>query len=203
MDPQDQPSPIRGLSRRRFLEYCGFLAAAIGLEASGAATVAEALEAATRTPIVIWSQFQECTGCTVSLLQNTAPDPAQLILQQISLAYLETAMATAGAYNEKGENYTEISLNQALDKGAIWIVEGSIATKVPYAMSIAGKTSEEIAKEIFPKVKATVAIGSCACFGNVQAAKPDPTGAMGIRDYLRTEGRLPRRLGRQRRPLPR
>ena len=103
--------------------------------------MAEAIEAATKTPIVVWSQFQECTGCTVNLLQNTAPDPAQLILQQISLAYLETAMATAGAYNEKGENYTELSLNQALEKGAIWIVEGSIATKIPYAMSIAGKTS--------------------------------------------------------------
>jgi hydrogenase small subunit len=164
----------------------------IGLDmATGTTQVAVALEQATKLPIVVWSQFQECTGCTVSLLQNTSPTPGQLILQQISLAYLETAMATAGAYNAKGENYTELSFDEAFKQGSLWICEGSVATKIPYAMSVAGKTSMDIVKETFPKAKATIAIGSCACFGNIQAATPDPTGAMGIREYLRTQGGMP------------
>ncbi len=191
MSGSTEASPIRGLSRRDFLKYCGYLAAVIGLDASAATRVAAAIEAATKTPVVVWSQFQECTGCTVSLLQSTAPTPAQLILQQISLAYLETAMATAGAYNEQGENYAELNLAEAFKVGTIWVVEGSIATKIPYAMAIAGRTSEEIAKELYPRAKATVAIGSCACFGNIQAAKPDPTGSLGLRDYLRGKGGIP------------
>ena len=173
------------------MKYCAWLTAFIGLDAAAVPQVAEALESAATTPIVVWSQFQECTGCTVALLQNTAPDPGQLILQQISLAYLETAMATTGAFNAKGENYTEMNFKEAFDKGAVWICEGSVATKIPYAMSITGKTSMDVVKETYPKAKATIAIGSCASFGNLQAAAPDPTGAMGIGQFLREKGGIP------------
>jgi len=188
---EGEESAIRGLSRADFLKYCAYLAALIGLDVGAVPRVAEALEAAAKTPIVVWSQFQECTGCTVALLQNTSPDPGQLILQQISLAYLETAMATAGAYNAKGQNYTEMNFDEAFKKGAVWIVEGAVATKIPGAMTVAGKTSIDIVKETYPKAKATIAIGSCSCFGNIQAAKPDPTGSMGIRKYLREKGGIP------------
>jgi len=178
-------SPVPGLSRRDFIKYCGFLATVIGLDQYAAPEVAQALEKALKKPTVVWSDFQECTGCSVALLQSTSPMPGQLVLQQIALAYNETLMAAAGAESE-------LSLEQGLEEGAFWVVQGSIATKIPEAMSIAGKTSMEIAKEIYPKVKGTIAIGSCACFGNVQAAKPNPTGAVGLRDFLRSpEGGIP------------
>ena len=188
---EEERSAFRGLSRRDFMKYCAYLTAFIGLDAAAIPKVAEALETAAATPIVVWSQFQECTGCTVALLQSTSPSPGQLILQQISLAYLETAMATAGAYNAAGQNYTEMNFEEAFKKGAVWICEGAVATKIPGAMTVAGKTSVDIVKETYPKAKATIAIGSCACFGNIQKAAPDPTGAMGIREYLRTQGGVP------------
>ena len=89
-------SPVRGLSRREFVEYCGVLATAIGLGEMGIPAVAEAITKAVKLPIVVWSDFQECAGCTVALLQSTEPTPAELILQQISLAYQEVAMPAAG-----------------------------------------------------------------------------------------------------------
>jgi hydrogenase small subunit len=180
----EQSSPVRGLSRRDFMKYCGTIAAMIGAGPLGVAQVAEAIEAAVKVPIVVWSDFQECLGCTVALLQATAPMPAQLILQQISLAYNEAAMAAAGFQAEK-------SFNEAFVQGAYWVVEGSVPKRIPGAIAIGGKYAGDIAKEFYPKAKGVIAIGSCACFGNVQARVPNPTGAMGLGEYLKTEGGIP------------
>jgi len=177
-------SPVRGLSRRDFLAYCGSLAALIGLGETGLPRVAAAIEAAVKRPVLVWSDFQECLGCTVALLQSTTPTPAQLILQQVSLAYNEAAMAAAGFDAEK-------SFNDAFEEGAFWVIEGSVSEKIPGAIAIAGKNAGDILKEKYAKAKGVIAIGSCACFGNVQAREPNPTGAMGIRDWLRGPGGIP------------
>jgi hydrogenase small subunit len=184
MPDTESSSPVRGLSRRDFLKYSSFVAALIGAGPLGVTKVAEAIEAATKFPIVVWSDFQECLGCTVALLQATAPTPAQLILQQISLAYNEAAMAAAGADAEK-------SFNDAFAQGAYWVIEGSIPEKIPGAIAIGGKYAGDIAKEFYPKAKGVIAIGSCACFGNVQAHVPNPTGAMGVGAFLRGPGGVP------------
>jgi len=96
MSVTERSSPVAGLSRREFLSYCGVLAASIGLSGSAIPEIAAALEAAVKRPVVVWSDFQECAGCTVALLQTTGPTPAQLLLNQIALAYNEIAMAAAG-----------------------------------------------------------------------------------------------------------
>ena len=101
--PSSSPSPVNGLSRREFLGYCGTLAAMLGLGQAGIPTVAAAIEEVVKKPLLVWSDFQECLGCTVALLQSTAPTPAQLILQQTSLAYNEAAMAAAG--KQANENF--------------------------------------------------------------------------------------------------
>lgn len=184
MPDTTRSSPVPGLSRRDFIKYCGYLATVIGLDQYAVPQIAGALQAAVKKPVVIWTQYQECTGCLVSLLQSTSPSPALLLLQQIALAYNETAMAAAGANAEK-------SFNEALAGKPLWIGEGSVANGLPGAMTIAGKTSQELAKETYPKVAAAIAIGDCACWGNIQSQRPDPTGALGIGDYLRGPGGIP------------
>lgn len=179
-----EESPIRGLSRRDFLKYCAVLATAIGIGELGAPRVARALEQAAKLPVVVWSDFQECAGCTVALLQSTSPGPAQLVLQQISLAYQEVAMAAAGSYATK-------SFDDAMAAGAYWVIEGSVPGTMPDAFSVGGKSAQDILKEFYPKAKGVIAIGSCACFGNVQAHVPNPTGAMGVRAWLREKGGIP------------
>jgi hydrogenase small subunit len=179
-------SPFRGLSRRDFLKYCGALATLIGVSGpTGVTRVAGALEKLAKRPNIVWSLFQECLGCSVNLLQSRKPDPAQLILRQISLDYHEALMAAAGDQAEK-------CFRETVDSGDFYyVVEGAIATKIPYAMTIHGRTSMEIVKDAYRKAKATICIGSCACYGNIQAAYPNPTGAKGVRDFLRAEGGIP------------
>lgn len=72
------------LNRRDFLRTCLMAAAAVGLTGSAAARVVEAV-ASGKKPSVIWLHFQECTGCTMSLLRPTHPDLAELILDLVSL----------------------------------------------------------------------------------------------------------------------
>ncbi len=42
----------------------------------------------------------------------------------------------------------------------------------------------EILEDVAPKSAAVIAIGTCASFGGVQAASPNPTGAVGVRDLF-------------------
>ena len=174
-------SAFPGVTRRDFLKICGGLAALIGLGQAGAADVAQALEAIAKRPNVVWSDFQECLGCSVNLLQSRTPQVATLILQQISLNYHEAVMAAAGDEAEK-------SFTETVAGGDFyWVAEGAIATKVPGAMTVHGRTSMDIAKETYAKAKATIAIGSCATYGDVQAADPNPTGAKGLAAFLKED----------------
>ena len=90
----------KGYSRREFVTFCGLMGAWLGLEASGVAQVAKALETKKRPPI-IWLHFQECTCCSESFIRASHPLVADILLDKISLDYTETLMAAAGHQAEK------------------------------------------------------------------------------------------------------
>src|SRR5271165_3802336 len=50
---------------------------------------------------VRWAAFQDCTGCTETLLRPSHPDLGDLILNIISLEYHETLMAGSGRQAEE------------------------------------------------------------------------------------------------------
>jgi hypothetical protein len=85
----------RGVSRRDFLKFCGWMSACMGLGADGMAQIAEALETKKRIP-VIWMHFQECTCCSESFIRSSHPIVADILLDKISLDYTETLMAPVG-----------------------------------------------------------------------------------------------------------
>lgn len=174
---EDNWSPLLGVTRRDFLKYCAWVAAGFGLSGVTGADVARALENATTRPSVVWSSFQECTGCAISLLQAREPTVANLILKQISLDYQENVMAAAG-------EAAEAVFEEVTAGDFYWVVEGSVSTKIPEAIMIAGKTGADIVRDTYEKAAATIAIGSCATYGNIQAARPNPTGAKGIGEFL-------------------
>jgi hydrogenase small subunit len=148
-------------------------AAAVGLGPLAAEEFVRAAERGAR-PSVIWLQFQECTGCTESLLRTSHPAVDELILDLISLDYHETLFAAAG-------HQAEAALKTAMDTHAgkyVCIVEGAIPTKENgiYCM-IGGRTALDIVTEVAGKAGAVIAIGSCASWGGVASADPNPTGA--------------------------
>lgn len=166
------------ISRRDFLKLCGGTAAMLGLSQAWVPQIARALEQAAQRPPVVWLAFQGCSGCLESFAKAEYPDVATIVLDVISLNYVDVLMAPAGASAEK-------SLNDTVAAGGyITIVEGAIATGIPEAMTIAGKTSVEMVKEVTAGGAATLCVGSCASYGGVQAMNPNPTGAKGVGDVI-------------------
>jgi len=170
----------RALSRREFLRVCSVAAAAVGLPAWAVGVMAETATAGTRPPVV-WLHFQECTGCTETLLRASHPDVSELLLDLISLDYHETLFAAAGTQ-------AEAALRAAVKKNAgkyVCVVEGAIPTRDEGAYCrIGGRPPMEILREVTHEAGAVIAVGSCASWGGIPSADPNPTGAVGVPEAL-------------------
>lgn len=170
----------KGVSRRDFLKYCTALTATLGMSYSCVGKVAEQIEkAAAQRPAVVWLHFSECTGCSEAFLRT--PDVGGIILETISVEYHETIMAASGHQAEK-------NLYDAVKKYKgkfICVVEGAIATNYNGAYGkVAGRTFLEIARDVVPKAAAAITVGTCAAYGGVSAAAPNPGGYKGVGDAL-------------------
>src|SRR5512140_2136165 len=173
----------RGVSRRDFLKFCGEMAVILGVSSTALPRIAKALESMKR-PSVIWLQLQECTGCVESVLRTADPTIGDLLLDVISLDYNHTLMAAAGDAVEKAKQSA-----MAANKGKyILVVTGSVPTKEGGIYTvIGGRTAEDLLKEASDGAAAILAVGACAHFGSVQSARPNPTGAVGVRDIIKNK----------------
>jgi hydrogenase small subunit len=171
---------MQGYSRRDFLQFCSWMAAAAGVEASGVTTIVEALDRKARLPVV-WFHFQECTCCSESFLRSSHPIVSDIVLDKLSLDYTETLQAAAG-------HQAEAALHTTMDKHKgeyLMLVEGSVPTGADGVYCcIGGRTSLDILQEAAEGAKAIVAWGSCASNGCIQGAKPNPTGATPIHKLI-------------------
>lgn len=169
------------LSRRDFLKTCLAATAVMGLPIGMVGQVVAAAESKRRIP-AIWLHFQECTGCSESLLRASHPTVASLILDTISLDYHETLMAGAGYQAEK-------SMRDCIEanKGKyLLVVEGAIPTAQDGIFcKVGGKTARESLAHVAENAFAIISIGTCASYGGLQAAAPNPTGAVGVRDLVK------------------
>ncbi len=169
-----------GVSRREFLQLCSAMAATMGLPSGAEAAMAEAV-ATKKRPSVIWLHFQECTGCTESMLRAEHPTLEKLILDVISLDYHETLFAAAG-------HQAEAARRDAMkaNKGKyLLVVEGAIPTKDKgIYCKIGGQTAVDMLKECAADAGAVIAIGSCASWGGMPSTNPNPTGASSAGEVL-------------------
>lgn len=166
----------KGFSRRDFLEFCSTLTAAMALPVGFSSSVAEALEKKQK-PYLVWLEFQDCAGDTESFLRAVKPTAGNMILDILSVEYHETIMAAAGHRAQK--SLADVVKNQ---KGKyIAIVEGSIPMKDDGVYCcIGGRSAKDIVQEVCGNAMATIAVGTCATYGGLPAAEPNPTGAVGV-----------------------
>ncbi|MHB8230250.1 MAG: hydrogenase small subunit [Vulcanimicrobiaceae bacterium] len=169
-----------GVSRNDFLKFCGSMAAMLSLPEWAAAKLPETLAAAAK-PTVVWLEFQDCAGNTESFLRAWRPTVAEIILDAVSVNYHETIMAAAGTQ-------ATAALDQTVAKHSgeyLAIVEGAVPTGAGGAYcTIGGKAALEIAREVCGHAAATIAVGTCASFGGLPAALPNPTSALSISEAV-------------------
>ncbi|WP_026340837.1 hydrogenase small subunit [Thioalkalivibrio sp. ALJT] len=166
----------QGISRRSFLKFCAAVASSMAIPASMVPAMAESLAKARRQS-VIWMSYQECTGCIESLTRSYTPTLESMLFNFISLDYQHALQAAAG-------RQAEDALHQAMEDNwgeYLVIADGSIPLKDDGVYStVDGHTNLESIKEVAEGAAAIIAIGTCAAYGGVGAAKPNPTGAVGV-----------------------
>jgi hydrogenase small subunit len=216
----------QGITRRSFLKYCSLTAAAMGLGPAFAPKIAHAMESKPRIP-VLWLHGLECTCCSESFIRSAHPLVKDVILSMISLDYDDTIMASAG-------HEAEAIIDETIEKykgNYILACEGNpgLDEDKTGGMSciIGGKPYTEQLRRAAKDAMAIISWGSCASWGCVQAARPNPTRATpihkvpdignapiikvpgcppiaevmtGVVTYILTFGKLPS-LDRQGRPL--
>jgi hydrogenase small subunit len=172
----------KGVSRRDFIKVCSAAAAAVGLPAWAGEKMAENAAKGNK-PSVVWLHFQECTGCTESLLRTSHPDVGSLILDLVSVDYHETLFAAAG-------KQIEAALDAAKKRGGyVLVVEGAIPKKQDGIFCIVGgKKAVDSLVECAERAAAVICIGSCASWGGVPSASPNPTEATGAPQILKEKG---------------
>jgi len=170
----------QGVSRREFLGFCSVMASVLALPRTVGAQIAEAIETE-KKPTLVWLEFQDCAGNSESFLRTGRPTVADIVLDTLSIDYHETIMAAAGHQAEEALAQT----TEANRGGYIVVVEGSIPTGAGGAYcTIGGRSALQIAREVCGGAAATIAIGTCAAFGGLPAASPNPTGALSVDDAV-------------------
>jgi hydrogenase small subunit len=166
----------RGVSRRSFLKFASYTASILALPPTATTAIAQGLASARRQS-VIWLSFQECTGCTESITRASSPSIEDLIFDFISLDYHHTLQNASG-------HAAELAREQAMEENAgeyLVIADGSVPLKDDGVYStIAGMTNLQMFQDTARNAKAVIAVGSCATFGGIPGANPNPTGAVPI-----------------------
>lgn len=162
-----------GISRRDFLKFCSMTAAWLGLSPALAPVMANALETKPRLPVV-WIEGLSCTCCTESFVRSSHPFLSDVILNMISLDYNPTLQVSAGfqaqaAFEEaiskhKGNYILAVEGNAPLGYNGMYCIDG-------------GRPWKDKLEAGAKNAKAVVAWGTCACWGCIQAARPNPTQA--------------------------
>jgi hydrogenase small subunit len=145
---------------------------------------------------VIYLQAAACSGCAVSMLNSASPTIKNVLIDQIApgvhinLKFHPVVMAAAGdlalqimedtAKRQKGEY--------------VLVVDGAIPTADGGVYSVIGERNGqpvpmvERVKELSTDAMAVIALGTCAAFGGIPAAPPNPTGCKSVREVLEASG---------------
>ena len=170
------------------MKLCGGSAIALGVSDALLEQLVFALEKAVKgNPAVIWLQGSSCTGCSVSLLNTVHPSIKEVLLKIISLRFQPNAMAASGDLAVR-------AIEETAKVGDFYlVVEGSIATKEDGLYNVIGERNErgitmvDWMRELGKSAAGMLAFGTCSAFGGIPAAKPNPTGAMGVKDFFAKE----------------
>lgn len=167
----------RGVSRRDFMKMCTMLAATLGLGYADRGKVASAMETHERIP-VIWLQLMDCTGCSESFIRTAHPAADHVLLDLISLEYSELLSAASGERVEDARK----AVMENYPGGYILVVEGNV-TEDEF-LTVAGHSARETLIETAENAMAIIAYGSCASWGGIAKAAPNPTNAKAVHEVL-------------------
>jgi NiFe hydrogenase small subunit HydA len=178
------------VSRRDFLKYCAVSASALGL----CPVSLKRLEAAlsdSGAPTLVWLHGSGCQGDSVSFLNlfaNLAPvgtvDTKDVLINHVNLAYHTVVMASAG------ETAVTMAAQAKRRGGYVLVCEGGVPTAFDghacNIMTVDGqeKTYQEVVLDFAADAAAVVCVGTCACYGGIPMAPPNPTAVVPVKQAI-------------------
>ena len=151
--------------------------------------------AVTKYP-VIWLQGAGCTGCSVSVLNAVSPRIQNLLLDELVPGHQLNLMFHATIMAGQGEPVIEVLKDTEENRkgGYILVVEGAIPTAEGGAYGSIGEqagkhlTVQQSVEDLGKNALLTIALGTCAAFGGIPAAKPNPTACKGVKAVFDEKG---------------
>ncbi len=145
---------------------------------------------------LLWLAASSCTGCSISLLNSASPTIKNILIDQIipgvhiNLCFHQTIMAGAG------EQVVQVLEDTARAKKGnyVLVVDGSIPSGASAVYCVMGErngksvTIEDRLGELAQDALAVLAVGTCASFGGIPAAAPNPSNAQPIKKVLEDKG---------------
>ncbi len=145
---------------------------------------------------VVYLQTSGCSGCAVSLLNSASPTIKNVLIDQIvpgvhiNLRFHPVIMAAAG---ELAIEAMEDTAKQK--KGEyVLVVDGAVPMAADAVYGAVGErdgkpvTMLQRVTELARDSLAVIALGTCASFGGIPAARPNPTNAQPVSKVLESEG---------------
>lgn len=132
---------------------------------------------------LIWLEATGCSGNIISLLNAENPGADYLFKKMTNLKYNNSLMVPEGsaAY----ENILE-----TLDTEFILVVEGAVSTRDNGQFNVVASyngrkiTAMEAVKTAGERAKYVLAVGTCASFGGISAAAPNPSLCVSVPQFL-------------------
>lgn len=145
---------------------------------------------------VVYLQTAACSGCAVTTLNTASPTIKNVLIDQIApgvhinLRFHPVIMAAAGDLAIQALEDTA-----AQKKGEyVLVVDGAVPTDTSAVYGAVGERNGEPVTmlqrvtELAQDSLAVIAMGTCAAFGGISAAAPNPTSCKSVKDALDAQG---------------
>ncbi len=131
----------------------------------------------------IWLEVTGCSGNIISFMNSDTPGLYEILTGIVNLRYSNMLMGAEGEF--AFERFLE-----TLDMDFILLVDGAISTKDNGAYNIIANyngdkiTALEATRMAGERAKYVLAVGTCASYGGISAASPNPAGCISAVDLL-------------------
>jgi len=145
---------------------------------------------------IVWIQGAGCTGCSVSVLNAVSPRIQNLLLDELVPGHQLNLIFHATIMAGQGEPVIEVLKDAEKNRkgGYILVVEGAIPTAEGGAYGSIGErdgkhvTIEQSVTDLGKNAMLVIALGTCAAFGGIPAARPNPTLCKGVKTIFDEKG---------------
>jgi hydrogenase small subunit len=134
----------------------------------------------------IWLEVTGCSGNIISFLNSENPGLDYILEKLINLKYNNTLMTSEGEYAFK-------QFLDTLNTEFILLVDGAVSTAQNGFYNIVANyegnpvTALEAVKMAGEKAKYVLCVGTCASYGGISAARPNPSESKSVKEILNRE----------------